>query len=296
MNRDETQNEAALSWRAQARPGSNYVRCGKYEIHYLEWGMEDAPCVIMWHGLARTGRDFDALAARLSRRYRIICPDTLGRGLSQWSLDPGLEYSIDYYVELAMELVVRLRLTRVHWIGTSMGGAIGLRAAAGPLRGRMSTLVLNDIGPTLPGPALERIRAYVGQPPSFDTATELEAWMREAYRPYGWQSDHQWRNMAESSLRRLPDGRLTLHYDPKIVTQLSERPRDYELWDAYDSLKLPVLLLRGAESDLLLPEVAEEMARRGPRARRVDFAGCGHAPALNVEEQMREIEQFLHLH
>lgn len=279
-----------------AQPSSNYIRCGAYEIHYLEWGLRQAPCVIMWHGLARTGRDFDVLAERLSCNFRVICPDTLGRGLSQWSSEPEVEYSLDYYVELATELVLRLELSRVHWVGTSMGGAIGLRAGAGALRGRMCSLVLNDIGPTLPRPALERIRAYVGQPPSFDTVGELEKWMRQAYRPYGWQSDSQWRSMAENSLRRLPDGRLTLHYDPAIVSQLSAHPQDYELWEAYDSLALPVLLLRGADSDLLLPDVADAMTRRGPRARRLDFAGCGHAPALNVEEQMREVEQFLHPH
>ena len=274
---------------------SNYLRCGDHEIHYLEWGDSHNPAVIMWHGLARTGRDFDVIAGRLSANYRVICPDTLGRGLSQWSAEPGRDYCMEAYAELAVQLVEGLGLHRLHWIGTSMGGAIGLRAAAGPLRGRIATLVLNDIGPTLPRAALERIRDYVGHPPAFATVAELEAWMRQAYEPFGWQSDAQWRSMAEHSLRRLPDGRLSLHYDPAIVSQLSTRPQDYEQWEAYDSLTQPVLLLRGADSDLLTPETAQAMTRRGPRARRVDFAGCGHAPALNVDDQIHEIERFLQL-
>lgn len=274
--------------------GSNYLRCGNHEIHYLEWGESRHPAIVMWHGLARTGRDFDIIASRLSWNFRVICPDTLGRGLSQWSSEPARDYCMDAYVDLATALVEGLGLRRLHWIGTSMGGAIGLRAAAGPLRERIATLVLNDIGPTLPRVALERIRDYVANPPRFDTVAELEAWMRQAYLPFGWQSDPQWRSMAEHSLRRLPDGRLTLHYDPAIASQLSARPDDYELWAAYDSLRQPVLLLRGADSDLLTPEVAQAMTRRGPRARRVDFAGCGHAPALNVDAQIHEIERFLH--
>ena len=275
---------------------SHYLRCSNHEIHYLDWGDSKNTPIIMWHGLARTCRDFDVLAARLSRRFRVICPDTLGRGLSQWSSVPARDYCMDAYVALAGELVEALGLRRLHWIGTSMGGAIGLRAAAGPLRERIATLVLNDIGPTLPSVAVERIRDYVGRPPSFDTVLELEAWMRQAYLPFGWQSDAQWRSMAEHSLRRLPDGRLGLHYDPAIAAQLSTRPEDFELWAAYDSLRQPVLLLRGADSDLLSPEIADAMTRRGPRARRVDFAGCGHAPALNVDDQIHEIEGFLHLH
>ena len=272
---------------------SRYMRCGDYEIHYLEWGHENDPSIIMWHGLARTCRDFDVLAARLSSTYRVICPDTLGRGLSQWSRAARDEYCLDYYVGLAAELVGRLGLRHLSWVGTSMGGAIGLGAAAGALRERIDALVLNDIGPSLPAAAVERIGSYVGHPPSFDTVTEMESWMREAYRPFGWQSDEQWRSMAEHSLRRLPDGRLTLHYDPRIVEQLDTHAQDFELWQAYDSLRIPVLLLRGADSDLLPETTADAMTRRGPRARRVDFPGCGHAPALNVEAQIREIEHFL---
>lgn len=278
---------------ARHTPASRYLRCEGRELHYTEWGRPDAPALIMWHGLARTGRDFDELAQALAGDYRILCPDTIGRGLSQWSPDPVAEYRLDFYARLARALLDGLRLDRVRWVGTSMGGATGMYAAATTLKDRISHLVVNDIGPSLPQPAIDRILAYAGNPPAFDTVTELETWLRAAYKPYGWQSDEQWRRMAETSVRRLPDGRVTAHYDPAIVGQFHHHPADYERWAEYDSLRVPLLLLRGADSDLLLPEVAEAMTRRGPRARRIDFPDCGHAPALNVEPQIEAVRQFL---
>lgn len=275
------------------KPVSRYLRCEGRELHYMEWGAPDAPPIVMWHGLARTGRDFDDLAQALANDYRIICPDTIGRGLSQWSLDPVSEYRLDFYARLALALAEGLSLARMRWVGTSMGGATGMHAAATTLRDRISHLVVNDIGPELPQPAIDRILAYAGNPPAFDTVTELEAWLRVAYKPYGWQSDAQWRRMAETSVRRLPDGRVTAHYDPAIVGQFKHHPDDYNRWSGYDTLRMPLLLLRGADSDLLLPEVAHAMTQRGPRATRIDFPDCGHAPALNVAPQIDAIRQFL---
>lgn len=276
-----------------ARSKSCYLRCGNHEIHYLEWGDESLPPVIAWHALARNARDFDYLATNLSTRYRLICPDTIGRGLSQWSAAPRRDYCMDAYVRLAAELLDALGLQRVRWIGTSMGGAIGMHGAATVLRNRISALVLNDIGPTLPKAAAERIVAYVGAPPAFDAMTGLEDWLRTTYRPFGRQRDEEWRVMAETSARRLPDGRFTLHYDPAIVRQLADWPEDFELWADYDTLRIPVLVLRGAESDVLPADVADDMTRRGPCARRIDYAGCGHAPALNTDDRVDAIERFL---
>lgn len=271
---------------------SHYLSCAGREIHYTEWGSQHRETVIAWHGLARTGRDMDEVAEHLSARYRVICPDTLGRGLSQWSPDPVNEYKLSFYVEIATALVDQLGLERFHWLGTSMGGAIGMLAAATTLRGRIRRLILNDNGPKLAEPALERIRAYAGQPPAFDRVTDLEAFLRSVYQPYGWLSDAQWRRMAETSVRRLPDGKVTTHYDPAMAQQFVHHPHDYDLWDAYDSLDIPVLCLRGESSDLLLADTAEEMRSRGPRAVVVTIAGCGHAPALNVPDQWELVERF----
>jgi pimeloyl-ACP methyl ester carboxylesterase len=276
-------------------PVSRYLTCAGREIHFMDWGTDaghEAEPVIAWHGLARTGRDMDPIAAHLAQRHRVICPDTLGRGLSQWSPEPAREYCLAFYERIATELLDQLGIARCLWLGTSMGGAIGLKAAAGALRGRIRRLVLNDIGPELAAPAVARIRTYAGSPPAFATVGELEAYFRTVYKPYGWLPDAQWRALTESSVRRLPDGRVTPHYDPAMVMQFEHHPDDYVQWTAWDTLEIPVLVLRGETSDLLLPEVAEAMRTRGPRAVVATIPGCGHAPALNTPEQFALVERF----
>ena len=272
---------------------SRYLRCEGREIHYTEWGAEHADTVIAWHGLARTGRDMDDIAEHLAQRWRVLCPDTIGRGLSQWSPEPEREYCLAFYVKLAVAFVDQLGIDRCHWLGTSMGGAIGTRAAAGPLRGRIRRLVLNDNGPQLAPAAIERIRTYAGAPAAFATVTELEQYFRTVYKPFGWLSDAQWRRLTETSVRRLPDGRVTPHYDPAMVMQFTHHENEYDLWDAWDTLELPVLCLRGEHSDLLLRETADAMRSRGPRSVVVEIEGCGHAPALNTPEQFALVERFL---
>ena len=279
-----------------AAPASHYLSCAEREIHYLQWGAQHRRTVVAWHGLARTGRDMHELAAHLSAPadgYRVICPDMIGRGLSQWSLDPDREYCLDFYVQIATALVDQLDLQQFDWVGTSMGGAIGIVAAAGALRGRISRLVLNDNGPELAEAAIDRIRSYAGNPSAFATVSELEQYFRAVYQPYGFLTDAQWRRLTESSTRRLPDGRVTPHYDPAMVQQFVCHPNDYLRWREYDSLDIPVLCLRGESSDLLLADTAEQMAQRGPRARIETIMGCGHAPALNVPDQLTLVAEFL---
>ena len=281
---------------ATVTPRSRYLACEGREIHFMDWepDVPAGPVVVAWHGLARTGRDMDPLAAHLSAQgWRVICPDTIGRGLSQWSPKPEAEYCLDFYSRIATALVDQLALKRFHWVGTSMGGAIGMVCAAGPLHGRIERLVLNDIGPKTADAAIARIRSYAGHPAAFDTVGELEQYFRTIYKPYGFLSDAQWRLLTESSTRRLPDGRVTPHYDPAMVQQFTHHPADYELWPTYDRIDVPVLCLRGADSDLLLSDTAEAMRDRGPRALVVTIAGCGHAPALNVPEQFELVQRFL---
>ena len=272
---------------------SRYLICEGREIHFMEWGAEHRETVIAWHGLARTGRDMDELAAHLSGRYRVICPDTIGRGLSQWSPQPEREYCLAFYGRLALSLMDQLAIRDCLWVGTSMGGALGIHLAAGALKRRMRRLVLNDIGPQLAAAAVERIKAYAGKPPQFERVSELEQYFRTIYKPFGWLSDEQWRRLTESSTRRTPEGRITTHYDPSMVVQFVHHPRDYDQWQAWDAIEAPTLCLRGETSDLLLAEVAEEMKRRGPKATVVTIAGCGHAPALNVPDQLNLVERFL---
>jgi pimeloyl-ACP methyl ester carboxylesterase len=281
---------------------SHYLTCAGREIHFTQWGSGDAGTVIAWHGLARTGRDMDELAAHLGAHgYRVICPDTIGRGLSQWSPEPHAEYCLAFYARLAVDLFEQLDIDHAHWVGTSMGGAIGMVCASGLLQPRMKrrirSLVLNDNAPELAQPAIERIKAYAGNPPAFATLLELEAFFRQVYKPYGLLSDAQWRRLTETSVRRLPDGRVTPHYDPAMVRQFTSHPDDYLLWSHYDAMDLPVLCLRGVQSDLLLPETTAEMQRRGPGQRGqlqvVEVPGCGHAPALNVPDQLELVTRFI---
>ena len=283
---------------------SHYLTCAGRELHYTDW-RPAAPVrgtVVAWHGLARTGRDMDELAAHLSARgWRVLCPDMVGRGLSQWAEHPKDEYCLAFYARIARELLVQLGIEHCHWVGTSMGGAIGTVAASGyfepELKKRIRSLTLNDNAPQLAQAAIERIKAYAGQPPAFDRVTELEAFLRTAYKPYGFLTDAQWRRLTETSTRRLPDGRVTPHYDPAIVGQFIHYPDDYLIWHHYDALDIPVLLLRGVDSDLVLKDTAEQMTTRGPGARGqlqwVEVPGCGHAPALNVAEQLKLVTDFI---
>lgn len=286
------------------RPDSRYLTLAGCEIHFMDWqppaGVRGT--VVAWHGLARTGRDMDELALHMAQRgWRVVCPDTLGRGFSQWSVRPDVEYQLSFYARLAAELCEQLQLARVHWVGTSMGGAIGTVCASGlfepAMKARIASLLLNDNAPELAEAALARIRAYAGNPPTFGTMGELETFFRTVYRPYGWLSDAQWRRMAESSARRLPDGRLTPHYDPAMVRQFTAHDDDYLIWNHYDAIDVPVLLLRGAESDLVLPEAVAQMRTRGPGARGrlqvIEVPGCGHAPALNVPDQLDAVADFI---
>jgi pimeloyl-ACP methyl ester carboxylesterase len=182
-----------------------------------------------------------------------------------------------------------------------MGGAIGIVCASGlfqpQLKPRIKSLLLNDNAPRLAEPALARIRAYAGSPPAFAAMAELEAFFRQVYKPFGWLSDAQWRRLAETSARRLPDGRWTPHYDPAMVRQFTDHPDDYDTWKHYDAIEIPVLCLRGAESDLVLRDATDEMMKRGPGLRGltrvVEIPGCGHAPALNVPEQLDLVTSFI---
>ena len=283
---------------------SHYLTCAGREIHYTEWGAQHARTVIAWHGLARTGRDMDELAAHLSERadgYRVICPDTIGRGLSQWSPLPEREYCLAFYSRIAADLFSQLKIEKAHWVGTSMGGAIGTVCASGlfqpELKQRIVSLTLNDSAPQVADSAIARIRSYAGSPPAFATVLELEAFFRQVYKPYGALTDAQWRRLPETSTRRLADGRVTPHYDPAMVQQFISHPNDYGVWEHYDAINVPVLCLRGEHSDLVLRETTVEMLGRGPGSRGltqvVEISGCGHAPALNVADQLDRVTAFI---
>lgn len=276
-------------------PVSRYLTLAGRNVHLLDWGRAEAPAVILWHGFARNAHDFDDLAEALSPHYRLLAVDTIGRGLSEWSPEPDAEYTVPFYARQAVELFTQLGLTTARWVGTSMGGLIGMVAAATALKSQISHLVLNDVGPAIAPGAVSRILTYAGSPPTFASLPELEQYFRTIYAPFGIATDTGWRKLAETSVRRLPDGRLTPHYDPQIAAVLGRQAATAtgDAWPLYDQIAAKTLLLRGAVSDLLADETAAEMTRRGPKARRIDIPAIGHAPALDTPEQIALIAQFL---
>lgn len=274
-------------------PRSIYVPAGRHEMHVTEWGERGRPALVMWHGLARTGRDFDEAAAALADSYFVICPDTLGRGLSSWSAPGGADYSYATFGQTALAILDHYGIGELRWVGTSMGGLLGVTLAAGALKDRITHLVINDIGPDIPEAGTGRIASYVGNPPVYDTVAELEGWLRTNYAPFGQNSEAFWRRMADSSTRRTDAGKVTVHYDPLIVTQFTLHKGDLDVWDKYDAVTARTLLLRGEASDVLSASTAEAMTRRGPKPRLVTMPGCGHAPTLASAGEIAMLRGFL---
>lgn len=254
---------------------------GFFTLAWSEWGpvASSRPSVVCVHGLTRNGRDFDALAGALAARgRRVLCPDLPGRGGSEWLPEPAL-YAPPTYVTAISDLLAR-EPGPIDWVGTSLGGIVGLLvAAAAP--GLLRRLVLNDVGALVPRAALARIADGLAQePPVFPHLAALEAHLRRVHAPFGALTDAQWRHLAEISARPLPSGGLALHYDPAVAVSVRAQAHgDIDLGGLWARVAAPVLLLRGADSDLLLPETALAMAAR-PAVRLVELAGCGHAPAL----------------
>jgi pimeloyl-ACP methyl ester carboxylesterase len=265
---------------------------GFHRVAYVEWaGPPGAPSVLCVHGLTRNGRDFDELAVALARRFRVVCPDVVGRGGSEFLAHAG-DYGYPLYLADMTALIARLDVGEVDLVGTSMGGLIGMMLAAQPGT-PIRRLVVNDIGPLIAKEGLLRIASYVGADPVFADLAELEAYLREVSASFGTLSDAQWRHLAEHGARRRPDGTLGRAYDPAIAEAFKTVKDDIDLWPVWDAIRCPTLILRGAQSDLLRSADAAAMTARGPRARLVEFPGIGHAPALMAEDQIAAIEDFL---
>jgi len=264
-------------------------------LRWWEWGPPDGAPVLCVHGLTRTGRDFDALAQALaSEGRRVLCPDLPGRGASDWLPDPNL-YALPAYVAALSHLLARLD-GPVDWVGTSLGGLCGMVVAATPGQ-PIRRMVLNDIGPFVPKAALARIRDYVGTEVEFPDLAALEAHLRAVHAPFGPLTDAQWRHLAETSARPAAAGgggaAVKLHYDPGIAVPIrAVEPSDLDLWPLWERIGVPVLVVRGARSDLLLPETAARMAAR-PGVRLAEIPEAGHAPALMDGAQIGLVRDFL---
>ena len=268
---------------------------GLHRMAYTEWGARDNPRVLVCvHGLTRNGRDFDVLAASLAAHYRIVCPDVVGRGQSGYLRDPA-GYAIPQYVADMVTLIARLNVDSVHWLGTSMGGLIGMALAAqesSPIR----RLVLNDVGPLITAESLRRIAEYVGtdpQWPSFDAAL---AYVKLISAPFGELTEAQWRHLTETSVVQRPDGRWAFRYDPRIAEPFKAAfagGADIDLWPLYRQVGCPMLVIRGAESDLLTRETWQQMASHGQPVKLAEIEKVGHAPMFRSDEQIAIVRDFL---
>jgi pimeloyl-ACP methyl ester carboxylesterase len=283
-------------------PRLDHVQCldnrALHRMAYWEWGDAANPRVLVCvHGLTRQGRDFDTLARALCGSYRVVCPDVVGRGVSDRLADP-MGYTVPQYVADMVTLLARLDAQSVDWVGTSMGGLIGLGVAAldgSPLR----RLVLNDVGPTIEPESLQRIGTYLGVPMRWRTLDEAADAMQVLSHGFGPHTREQWLALSAPQLRTDADGWLVPRYDPaiaapfKAVTPEIAQAGEAMLWQAWDRLRIPTLLLRGKDSDLLSHATALAMCQRGPRARLVEFDGVGHAPTLVPDRQVAAVREFL---
>lgn len=271
---------------------------GLHNMAYKEWGAPDNPQVLICvHGLTRVSDDFDTIARELSSHYRVICPDVVGRGRSGWFSQPQ-NYQIPQYVSDMVTLIAALRAPQVSYLGTSMGGLIGLVLAA--LRNSpIKKLIINDVGPALNAEALLRISKYVGEPLRFATFEGGATYIRSISQTFGKHTEPEWHKFCSDVLRQDLDGMWIRHYDLNLgIPMQGTTPEQAEagqrlLWATYDAITCPTLLLRGENSDLLRKETALEMTQRGPKARLVEFADVGHAPTLVHADQIAPVKNFL---
>ena len=265
---------------------------GFHRLVYDEWsGPAGSPTLVCIHGLTRNARDFDTLAASLSRYYRVVCPDMPGRGRSEWLANPA-DYSFPLYLADCAQLIARLDVEIVDWVGTSTGALIGMTLAAqkeSPIR----KLALNDAGAFVSAEGLSRIGGYLGDDRTFQSIEAMEAAVRVNNAPYGPLTNAQWRKLTIDSARERPGG-YGFNYDPRLGDPYKAGPvGDVDLWAVWDAVRCPTLIVRGESSDILAREVAEDMTRRGPKAKLIEFAGIGHAPQLLSDDQIYAVRDFL---
>jgi len=293
-------------------PTLEFITCpdalGRHRMAYWQWGNPASGHVVLCvHGLTRQGRDFDTLARALCERtggdIRVICPDVVGRGQSDWLQEPQ-GYQIPNYAADMLLLLAQINPVTLDWLGTSMGGLIGLVVAGfpdAPAFAKVHRLVLNDVGPVIEWQALQRIGQYLGKIPVFDTEQQAADALWAIASSFGPHTPAQWLDLTRPQIKPLNDGsgRFTLRYDPalaepfKAMTAESAAQGEALLWQAYDQIRAQTLLIRGADSDLLSRQTAQAMTQRGPKARLVEFAGVGHAPTFVAPDQVQVVLDFL---
>ena len=270
---------------------------GTHRIAFYEWGDPASPPLFCVHGLTRNGRDFDYLARALAEDYRVISVDVPGRGKSG-PLDKPEWYHNGTYMQDILALAQHLGLEHFEWVGTSMGGMIGMMIAA-LAPGKITRMVLNDIGAELTKDGLERIATYVGRICEFPDYATADKTFRQLLMHFGVRDEEHWAHLMEHSLVKQPDGKVRLAYDPRLgdgFRMLIEQAggiKDLSLWMFWDAIKIPVLIVRGETSDILTRDCAAKMCEANPNASLIEFAGVGHAPTLMESQQIEPVKRWL---
>jgi pimeloyl-ACP methyl ester carboxylesterase len=265
---------------------------GFHKLHYLEWGDPlNQNVVVCVHGLSRNARDFEFLARELARNYRVISVDMPGRGLSEHLSDPEF-YNFPQYVSDLVALIARLNVTSIDWVGTSMGGLLGMIFAS-KKNSPIKRLVLNDVGPFVSAESMVKIRNYISIAPNLQNFEKSKKYISQILRPFGDLDDDMWSHLALHSTKQLEDGSYILSYDPKIASAFSEKPEDINLWSFWRDVKCPILLLRGEKSEILTMEIAEEMQNGERPVEFIEFKNTGHAPSLMEKDQITAIYDWL---
>lgn len=267
---------------------------GFHRISYIQW-LSEKPTnenIICVHGLTRNCRDFDPLAQALQQNANVYCPDIAGRGQSDWLLNPQ-NYGFPTYMADMAAFMSHIRKEKITWLGTSMGGLIGMMLAAYP-NSPIEKLILNDVGPYIPYASLAPIAQYVKNTPEFDDPAALEAHLRLIHAGFGPLSDEEWKHLAQHSTKHTASGKLTFHYDPQIAVPMENASeQDVDLWPVWEQIKCPVLIIRGEHSPLLTKETADEMLKRGPDAELIEIPQSAHAPALMSADEIKITQNWI---
>ncbi len=271
------------------------VRCGPYELAVRTWGDDTLPPLLCMHGLGGQGLNFAALAKQLVRTHRIIAPDMIGRGGSPWASDPEVEYRFEIYEAVICDLLAHFEVERLSWLGVSMGGALGIRMAGGALKHQVERLVLNDVGPSLDPAVAQRIREAMQAPSQFHSLKALADYFANAFGQFGMVPPvgMSWYSIAQLASVQLPDGSWRLHFDPNVAQQLRHHSDDYDNADAFAEIECPLLVFRGAQSEVLCRKSLTRMRNLQPSLRAIEVPDVGHTPFLDRDSDLAVLRDFL---
>ena len=273
-------------------PKSRFINIVGREIHYTQWGNPDHPVLFMLHGFARNCHDFDHLADFLSKEFFVICPDMPGRGLSSWE-EHTRNYALPIYNVIMMGLIQKIGCKYLSWLGTSMGGLLGISLAASFLNKRITHMIINDVGPFIPLDIVKSIAKGAKTISIFNHFREFRSHLKTHYAPFGQLDEHEWTKFAAHSVRRTKLGGYKANYDVGISDNFDGYNKDLNMWSVYKQVESKILLIHGQNSDLLPNDLVKKMIECHPHTQLHEVKDAGHAPYLNGQKEIERIRTFL---